>query len=309
LAAGLTLWQRGVGWRQGLRQNVRWIVAAMGTTIGLLATFTIILRLFGYNALGLISIHNSNASAPLTTRLIDHARATGELVVAYASPVGAVLLLLAVVYLLIRRQFYLLLALLGPLVALWINNTYFSRYFSPPILILFICGAVALADLVRKANFSIQTMAIMLVLIFGSAYWAPFAWTMTQNPITLELAAADRAEYISSDASGFGLAQLQSKLKQLEAKQVIGLFSSCVNLQLIVKDQLTVICPTLNPSGINLPELTALLDSNQREGVFAILENIPYVPQSAPGQAVSTLERPFGGTKLTLYELAPNVTP
>jgi len=51
--------------------------------------------------------------------------------------------------------------------------------------------------------------------------------------------------------------------------------------------------------------LRALLTESRSEGVYAVQENIAYVPEDVPGERIHTVERPGDLTRLAVYDLSP----
>src|SRR5205085_6447373 len=98
---------------------------------------------------GFLSLYNSGATLPVLTRTANNIATTISLLWSYT---GVMLIVgaLAVLYLAWRSRFFLLLCLLGPALILWINERYFTRYYTSTVLIFLLCGAVALAELTRR---------------------------------------------------------------------------------------------------------------------------------------------------------------
>src|SRR5206468_724132 len=128
---------------------------------------------------------------------------------------------LALLYLAWRRQFFLLLCLLGPALILWINERYFTRYYTSVVLIFLLCAAVALAELTCRADRRVQTLIIAGVLVWGLS-WLSFTITANTDPANLPLWSGDYREYVYSDASGFGIFAARDALIQHGATHVIG---------------------------------------------------------------------------------------
>jgi hypothetical protein len=262
------------------------------------------LRLRHQDFFALIGIHNAGECAPFFTRLLTNARTTVELVLAYTGPIAFIGSLVGILYLVWKRQRYPILFLAVSLLALWINTTQYTRYFIAPLGVFLLCAGLALALFVRTRGRVAQGLAIIAILIYGGMIWLPFAITAAKDPAALALAVPDQREYIASDASGVGLAELRAALIQAKAKHVIGLLSNCMSLQLMIQDDFVLECPGLNPSGSNLAELRQLLAANRGAGTFAVIEDIPYVPHDVEGTLVQTIERPHQGVSLAIYDLA-----
>jgi hypothetical protein len=128
---------------------------------------------------------------------------------------------------------------------------------------------------------------------------------MYQNPTDLAVSAADRSEYIKSDASGFGLQEVATVLEAIGPDRVIGILSNCSSLRYITLYSVPVECPRLNPSGEDIPALEALLAGSRRTGTYVVLENGPYAPDDAPGELLTTIEHESGRPRLSIYDLSP----
>jgi hypothetical protein len=147
-------------------------------------------------------------------------------------------------------------------------------------------------------------LALMLLIGFG-ANWLSFTVTADTNPVNTPLSTADYAEYVVSDASGFGLADVKASLLRHSAKQVIGVLANCQGLRYLALRDFTVTCPTINPNGDSIPSLSNLLNQSRQVGTYAVLERIPYLPTSAPGIQIDEIKRPGNGPSLMIYDLSP----
>jgi hypothetical protein len=287
------------------RQHIKWLAAALGVALVLTAIFTLGLRLFGYNPFALALLYNSTTSEPLTVRLANNIALTFNVWADYFSLPVLTLLMLGVLYLLLKRRFFLPLCLLLPLLALWVQQRQGSRYLIPHTSILLLCGAVALALLVQNRNRWTQVGTLGIVLIWGLANWLPFAWTMARTPATIALPQADMQEYVWSDASGYGLREVYAVLKQQGAARVLGVMSNCGGLRYMAQADLQVECTDINPNGSTRDALAQKMRDNQNAGVFVVLESLPFVPSTSPGKLVTVIQRPGGGPTLSIYHLAP----
>jgi hypothetical protein len=225
-----------------------------------------------------------------------------DTLVQYAGPLMAGLLLLSPFVLLVRRRIYLPLVLLVPLAPLLLSSRSESRYFLPPLSILLLCGAVAVESISLRYSPVVRRLALTVTLLGAALIWLPFAIALTTDPVALPLAERDRWQYITSDAGGFGLREVIEVLEAEQPQQVIGVLANCGGLQAIAPDW-AIDCPRLNPNGEDVPALEALLEANRQPGVYAILEAIPYAPESAPGLLVATIEGAPGRPLLRVYAL------
>lgn len=96
-------------------------------------------------------------------------------------------------------------------------------------------------------------------------------------------------------------------LCERDASRLIGVLANCQGLRYRRPRDLaiTVECPLARPDGQDVAALTALMDASQSQGTFVVLETSPYLPTSAPGTRLMTIETPPGRAPLALYDLAP----
>ena len=218
-------------------------------------------------------------------------------------PAGMIALLLALVWLALRRRFYFLLCLLPPVLVFVFSAMQSARYYAAPMSILVVCIGVALADFARLRGPAPRLLALAAVSLWAVTSWLPFAWTMNNAPIDLQLPPDERHEYIESDASGFGLAEVETALTNAQAQRVVGLLANCQSLRYELLNRIDVLCPTINPNGDTIPALEATLHQYQTAGSFAVLEALPYLPQAAPGEVVASVQAASGRPRLTIYRL------
>ncbi len=291
--------------RDARRGKLGWLAVALGTALGLTGAFTLGLALLGYDYFALVGVHNPDVTGGLASRLVESAGATLALLLAYLGPVGLGVLGAALVALLLRRRFYLPLCLLAPLAVIWASQRQSTRFYHAALAILLLCGAVALAHAMRNRSRLAQSLGSGLVILYGAAHWLPFAWTAYHTPIRLPLFAGDYLEYVASDASGFGLSAVQGFLQGRQVSRVIGVLPNCQGLRYLALDSFPVACPRVNPNGEDIQALADLLAASRAQGVYAVPEDSPYVPDRAPGDLLTTVERPGGGPSLAIYDLSP----
>lgn len=306
LAAALTLHPQGRSWRE----NARWGVIALITGVGLIVLFTLGLRLRGYTPFGFIELYNSQATTPILTRTMQNVADFAAWFSSYTGILMFGLLLIALVGLMLRRQFFFALCLFGPALVFWINERQYTRYFVALTVIFLLGGAVFLAQLIKRQHPAVKLIVLIGILIWGSLQWLPFAWDSYTAPERLWLPRRDYLEYIASDASGFGLPEAKEALIALHPTEVIGIFSNCRALRYLALQDFTVTCPTLNPSGQEIENLAALLANSREVGKYVVYEPLPYVPSRdrIPGQLIATFLRPnvdSPPTAVLLYALAP----
>jgi hypothetical protein len=142
-------------------------------------------------------------------------------------------------------------------------------------------------------------------MAWGLFQWLPFVRTAALDPVFLPLPEADFKQYVQSDASGFGIEELPEILSQYKPTHVIGLLANCQALRYLAISDFSVECPNLNPSGENIDELTNLLNQNRENRSYVVLEDLIYVPATAPGKLITTIQRPGNGPSLSIYDLSP----
>jgi hypothetical protein len=287
------------------RQPMKWPAAALAIALLLTAVFTLGLRAFGYNPFALALLYNTSYSEPLPVRLMNNSALTFNVWVGYFSLPALALLVLGALYLVLKRRFFLPSCLLLPLFALWVQQRQGSRYLIPHTGILLLCGAVALALLVQKQDRWIQLGTLSIVVIWGLVNGLPFAWTVAQNPAAIALPQADMQEYVWSDASGYGLREVYTVLKEQGASRVLGIMSNCWGLRYMAQGDLRVECTDINPNGSTRDTLAQKMRDSRAQGVFMVLESLPFVPSTSPGKLVTVIQRPGSGSALSVYNLAP----
>jgi hypothetical protein len=299
--AALTCWSRGRHWTA----NLRWGVIGTGALIVPLGGLALVARLRGYDLFGLLTTHNPGNTAPLLERWITNVGGTMEALAAYLGLLLLILLLCAVAYLFWRRAWFLVAALLLPTMVIWANTSQFTRFFYVPFALLNLCGVVALALVVQRRSVAVQRGAVIAVVVVGAWQALPFWTALAQDPATLPLARRDRWEYIASEASGFGLAELSAALREAGAVRVVGVFANCWNFQYRERAQFVIECPVISPDGSSVAALSQLLRERREAGTFAVLEDVPYSLPDAPGALYKTILRLDDGPRLRLYDLSP----
>ncbi len=294
-----------------IRGQVMWLVVALGTAGILIGGFVVALRLFGYdfvtNSVSYALTNRGNASINGmvdTNRIIMNIQASFDLLSGYLGVVTVVLLVAAQVILIIRRQFYVVLCLFGPMVAIWASLIQESRFLVVPVALLLLGGAIVLAGLIRNRGRVVQIAAIAVIGVWAVLQWLPFAAAGVNQPNELPLPAVDVAQYINSDAAGTGYPQVRDYLANYDVREVIGLVSNCQAFRYLTMSNYTVDCPTLNPNGSSIPTLVDLMNQKRGADVFVLLQQIPYVPQAVAGKLLTVIERPGGGPSISIYQLS-----
>lgn len=308
IAAALCLHPRR---KINVRGQLTWLAVALGVAVGLIAAFVIMLRLFGYDFVtNSVSYALTNRGAASISNTVDLQRITGNiqgmatLIAGYLGIAALLLLVVAQVMLLARRQFFVPLCLLGPLVTLWASLIQESRFLVVPAALLLLGGAIGLAWLVSGRSRVLPALALAAIGIWGGVQWLPFTAAGINTPDNLPLPPVDVAQYIQSDAAGTGYNQVYAFLSDYPVREVIGLVSNCQTFRYKAISSYPVDCPRLNPNGSNIPALIELVNQKQAEDVFVLLQDIPYVPQDIPGKLLTVIERPGGGPQLSIYQLS-----
>lgn len=297
----------------GASRRLRAIWAAVGTGSG--AVLSALLLGLAYWR-GYDPLYYLDSGSPTATDLSGLARLLSpiqanvttmlEVIAAYAGPLGFGLLLAGVIVLLLRRQWFLPLALLLPQGLYWLSARQSSRHLIVPISLLLLCGALALALETRRRPQLTRVGALALVLVWGAGQWLPFALTAARSPADLPLSGYDREEYMVSAASGFGLADLSAELENRQPARVIAILANCSSLHYMNLGRLPIECPRLNPTGEDIPALAALLEASRAPGTLAVMEDLPYAPTQAPGTVAAVIDAPSGRPRLTVYDLSPS---
>ncbi|MBI1277940.1 MAG: hypothetical protein GC179_07410 [Anaerolineaceae bacterium] len=297
--------------RDKIRGRVIWLAVALGTAGILIGVFVLGLRFFGYDFVtNSVSYALTNrGNAPISgmvdsARIIGNIQASFDLLGGYLGVMTVILLLIAQAVLIFRRQFYVVLCLFGPMVAIWASLIQESRFLVVPVALLLLGGAVVLAGLVRDRNRVVQAAAVAVIGLWAAAQWLPFAITEVRQPNETPLPAVDVAQYINSDAAGTGYPEVRDFLAAYDVREVIGLVSNCQAFRYLTMSSYSVDCPALNPNGSSIPGLVELMNQKQGRDVFVLLQKIPYVPEAVPGKLLTVIERPGGGPSISIYQLS-----
>lgn len=297
IVAGLALWTE----RRTRLENIRWVMIALATEIILVGLYFVALTLFRQNPFGFIALYNAHTTEPILSRTLANLERTVNLAWAYLG-VGFLFLLLVSLLIRWRHKWFFLICLLAPALVLWVNERYFSRYYTSVMLIFLLSGALALVKLVEVKRMRV----FALILLVMGIHWLGFMIIANTNPVNLPLWSNDYSEYIRSDASGFGIREAKQILIQHRASQVIGALANCDGLYYLSLGQpFTVICPKINPNGTSVDAIADLINRSRTAGTYVVLEDIPYVPASAPGQLIATISRPQDSPALRIYDLSP----
>jgi hypothetical protein len=290
--------------RISLRQRIIWCTTALAVAFGLLSAWGILLYMRGYNFLTLFSVHNPNTRISLLERWQTN---MGNAIVWLADYYTLLIVLVivgSILYLVLRRKFYLPFVTIAPFFVILFNTRQTPRYWIGSVNIALLATVVVLAWAMGRYPRMMRIVLLAAAGIWIALIWFPFVGSAYHHPIDLPLPEREYDEYLVADASGFGLAEIVEVLRPLQPDAVIGLLSNCWGLQYTAPD-LPIECPRVNPSGADVEALTRLVESRQGSGVYVVLEHSPYVPQTIPGQMILSVERPKQRANLTLYHLIP----
>lgn len=295
-------------WGSHPRELVKWLVIASGVSLGLVLGFIGGLRLLKYDFLSNSFSYavTNRGNQPLSNlinpeRLFYNALSIVDLVGEYLGSFIVLLLILAVLYLLWKRQWYLPLCLFAPLILVVVSQVQETRFLFITVSLLLLCGAVVLARLMR--NRLAMAVISMILILWAVFQWLPFFSAASGDPLDWDLPYWDNLQYVESDGAGFGLVSVLDVLEQQPLAEVIGILPNCNALRYLATNRLPVICPLLNPRGENIPELIALMDSKRGQGGYVVLQAVPYVPDSAPGTLIESIQPPGNVPPIHIYRL------
>ncbi len=298
LAAFLTL---NKGYALGVR--LRWLATALGSPILLTAAFAALQAWRGYNWFGPITAHNTGGFS--LTRLAENIPQTGALLSGFFGLPFSALLVAALCLLVVRRQFFVPLCSVGILGVLWLNQTQYGRFFGAAFALLLLGAALGLADVLRRTAWRGTAGGALLIAAWAALFFMPFRAALLAGEAPPTLPDAEYREYVSSDASGFRLEAVLSALHERGAQRVVGVIANCEGLRMRARGSLIVICPRLQHSGANREAVAEEVRALRQAGSFAVLEDIPYLPEQLEGEVVLRFQKPRDGTIYTLYDLTP----
>lgn len=306
LFAALTLRSPDSTWHKRLK----WLAVGLVVEGALTLAFLGLLIWRGYDPFFYLAPadviqHNNIAIMAILARIPSNIGVILSLIVSYWGWFGLLLGVASLAYALMRRRWFLVVSFFLPLMVLWTSERQASRHLMFPLTLLLLSIALTIASLLQKPNMVIRVAILSGVAIWLLPIWIPFAGAYLANPAALSLSAADQHEYMSSEASGFGLAEVKDYLKQQPVTQVIGLFSTCTGLKWMTLEDFPVNCPRINPNGEDIDTLNRLMSDNRKAGVYVVFEELPYLPSNPPGKLIKVIQRPGDGLALSIYDLAP----
>jgi hypothetical protein len=309
IAAAVALTPR----KRPLAQTARWLVIALGTTVGLTGAYMGVVRLRGMDVLGnslAYAVSNrGNTSGELTAMLQRIGQNIGVnfgMVAPYLTTALMIALLAAAVVLALRRQWYLLLVLFAPLAVVWTSAVQESRFLVTAVALLLLVGGVVIGAWLNRARAAWRWGVGAAIAAWAVLAWLPLALPMYTQPTALALPPSDQSQYILSDASGFNLREAgDAALAQGDARELIGAMSNCQSLRYLLLYQLMVTCPEVSPRPEVGAALLEMLRARREVGLYVLVEEIPYVLQDVPGSLVAVIDAPVARFPLRLYDLAP----
>ena len=283
--------------------NVRWVAVSLGVFGVLYGGFTAVQYIRGYAPLNILLRGSGDDTGNLLTLITQMLNRIPVLVGIYAGYMGWVATGVALVLLAVhlwRREWFLFAVLVIPGAAVLAAQQFYSRYIYAHVVIVMIIAGVELARLTRQRWGQLAVGAGMLVWV--AAVSVPFYTTLQRDAASLNLSRDDFNEYFAADSAGMGISEVIAFLETVEPTQTYGLMANCPALKYSALGVVEVNCPRTSPTGEDIPALRALVEENQGTGVYVVLENSSYLPESVPGEIVLEVARPGGLTTLTVYD-------
>jgi hypothetical protein len=291
-----------------IRQRVQWFSIGMGSFLIPTILFEILAAIAGKAWLRATFSYirsRSDNDVNLVQRILGNIQETIEFSIGYLHPMLFAILLLAVIIMLWRRQFYLLLVFAAPMLILWIGEPQETRYWIVPIALFGLIGAIAFAPVLERLPRLAQGIAAILILALGLFNWLPQAITTAQNPVVLDLPIADQRQYIQSDATGFGFAEIAALIPRENRPIVLGLLANCQGFRYSYFDAYEVLCQQVNPDGSDIPRLLTWVEEMSSSAQYLILEESAYFPETIDAEILALIERPANRANLRLYRISP----
>jgi hypothetical protein len=282
----------------------RWVAVALSVGAGVTAAFFGVVLARGYNLfLYFAPRGTASAQSNLLETIISNLADSLSMATHYWG-LPFVLCALGLLFVSVaRRRWFLPLCFILPLLVLSISQRQDSRHVIIPMTVLLLNTAVTLGTLVphqsARLRYSIAAVAVAWALLVGVPFWAALTTDLQRLPLTTN----DHQQYVASDASGFGLAETIAILAPQNPTTVLGLLSNCSSLRYLALGRFTVECPRINPTGEDVQALAALLAESHAEGTYAVIEDSPYVPATAPHPLLATVALD-GRPRLSIYQLA-----
>lgn len=291
-----------------------WLAIAVATSLGLSLLFVFLLHLRGYDylfsSLAFAVAGNRSTSTESVLQLFDlssilhHTADRLRMLLAY-SGVGYMLIALSsLLFLVIRRRWFLFFAFCIPVAVLLVSGVQESRYWVTPLALLAISMSALLAHLVRlwRPFLLIVYSAIVVWLLTISI---PIMLTLYRSPLESLLFDLDIREYIAADGAGSGLDDVISVLQAVQPMQVYGALANCDGLRYRAWRILPIECLLMRPDGQDRQAIASFARNIADANIYLVLETSPYAPSVVEGDVIATVTRPGGMASLTIYRLLP----
>ncbi len=309
IAAVLTLPARGVRWRPRLV----WALIALGISLGLLALFAFVAYSRGlgfYDGLITRGVASGGGISSAAARLLNSTAWASEWLIVYFGIIPFALLICACGVFVVRREFYLLLVLFAPVAAILLSERQDTRFWITPVALLLTIGGITLAK--SSTRPPARILAYGGVALFAAIVWLPFASASWQNALEIPLAQTDFRQYLMADGAGTGFERAFDALDaQTGVTSVIGILPNCQAFRymgLARRFEPEIICPPTRSDGQDRDALIQLMQSSQNAGVYVLLDDVPYLPATAPGQLIETIRVQTRGLQrpmLRLFDRSP----
>lgn len=304
-------------WRARLRK----LVMAYGVLLFIWGPFYLFLNSRGWHFFGVATnVVGTSSVKGLPTRLLENLIGAVHSDWVYFNGLLVLGGALAI-YLLIRRWrlgAFLILSTLLPLAGLGaFAGEILPRYMLlhvPLLIVLMSVGLGVLSDDLGKrwpaAPVALRAVMVVWIVLLG----LPFTVQLWNDPSMVSLPPVDRQQYVTSDASGYGIDQaagyLLQQAKDRGSLHVVSLLANCQGLRLYLSQnrQITLDCPYLTFDGSNQRDLDTLINQRAAEGLnlWIAEEDLPYARLegiTAPYEKVTVFPRPDNVTRVTLYRV------
>ncbi|MBN8592923.1 MAG: hypothetical protein J0M33_14280 [Anaerolineae bacterium] len=298
---------------RSLMSTMRWLSVGLGVASVTTLAYIMLVRSRGSDVLNnsLSLAISARATADLAVlfspvRILGNVGITLDAIAPYWGTFGFLLLLGGLIVLVLKRQFYLPLIVLGPLIPMWISVVQETRFLVSAVALLIVAGAVGITQVINWIPSRLHRVAVASVALIAVIPWLGFAEALYINPTQLALPPRDYEQYIRSDASGFNLREAADYItKQGDVVEIIGAMPNCQSLRYMTLHSLPVTCPPISPNPDTGIALLALLGERREPGIYLILERNPYIPQDVPGTLLAEISTPIlGRPVLAIYDLA-----
>ena len=143
--------------------------------------------------------------------------------------------------------------------------------------------------------------------VWIAAYFAPFQLAAWNTPADLPLYGNDVREYVTGEASGYGVTRVGQHLRDApNPLPTLGFVANCLTLRYAAYP-VDVTCPKIAWDGASQAQLMQQAETWAAEGpIYVVAEPLVYVDLAelpAPHSAVMVVDRPGGDQPVTLYRL------